>query len=118
MTASSPSRRKQAVPRICSTCNGCERREARRKRPAGSAAAGVVAARRARVATARALHHPAALLAGGTELEAGHLRRDDRRGFGEGARGGDRLAAGRLRLLGAVATLGVAVAAVARTGGV
>src|SRR6185295_7846558 len=50
---------------------------------AGSAAAGVVAAAAARVAAARALHHAAALLTGRAEVEAGHLGRDHRGGFGE-----------------------------------
>ena len=43
------------------------------------AAAGVVAAARARVARARALHHAAALGARRAEVEAGHAGRDDRR---------------------------------------
>src|ERR1700710_992593 len=51
---------------------------------AGSAAAGVVAAAGTRVARAGALHHAAALLAGGTEVEAGHLGWDHRGRFGEG----------------------------------
>ena len=46
---------------------------------ARSAAAGVVAAARARVARARALHHAAALRAGGAEVEPDHLRGQDRR---------------------------------------
>src|SRR4051794_9170933 len=45
----------------------------------GSAAAGVVAAARARVAGARALHHAAALVAGRAEVQADHADRDDRR---------------------------------------
>src|SRR5215210_1925319 len=80
-----------------------------------SAAAGVVAAARARVAGARALHHAAALVAGRTELEVGaNLGRDDRRGVREGRCRRLRLGLGlRLGLRGAVAlAVRVAVATI------
>src|SRR3954470_13007488 len=51
-----------------------------------SAAPGVVAAARAGVAGAGALHHPAALVARGAEVEAGEASRYDRRRVGEGDR--------------------------------
>src|SRR4051794_39037528 len=87
-----------------------------------SSATRVVAARTAGVTRARALHHAAALLAGGAEGEALHLRRDHRRRVGEGRGGGDRFTGFRLGRLGAVlggvAVATVAVAAVDRPGGV
>ena len=55
-------------------------------------AAGVEPAARARVAAAGALHHAAALLAGGTEVEAGSNGRDHRRLVGQ--RRGRRAAVG------------------------
>src|SRR5829696_5209981 len=76
-----------------------------------SAATGVVAAARARVTGARALHLAAALVTGRAELEVGaDLGRDDRRGFREGRR---RRLGLRLRLRGAV-RLALAVALAVR----
>src|SRR5436190_11288245 len=57
-------------------------------------AAGVVPAARARVAGAGALHHPAALLAGGAQLPPLEPRRDHRRVVRERCRGGLRLRRG------------------------
>src|SRR5436309_15764478 len=70
-------------------------------------AAGVVPAARARVARARALHHAAALLAGRAEVAPLHLRRDHRRGVGEG--GGRRLRP-RWRPVGSVGAVAVPLA--------
>jgi len=53
-------------------------------------AAGVVPAARARVARAGALHHAAALVAGGAEVAAGELRGHDGRGVGHRIGGGYR----------------------------
>src|SRR4051794_3224941 len=76
-----------------------------RSRGPASAAAGVVAAARAGVTGARALHHAAALVAGGAELGPRHRRRADRRSVGHRRRS-------RLGLLGLALgrTVGVAVA--------
>src|SRR3954453_12226495 len=74
-----------------------------------SAAAGVVAAARARVARAGALHHAAALVAGRAEVQTDHAGRNDRGRVREG--GGRRLAGGRDQLRAAVAAVGWARAA-------
>src|SRR5919201_2221304 len=63
-------------------------RSAPPRRRLSSAAAGVVPAARAGVAGAGALHHPAALLARGAELEALAARGEHRRSVGEGGGGG------------------------------
>src|SRR4029077_4933238 len=76
----------------CANCDQLHSPDA--DRPCGSAAAGVVAAARARVAGACALHHASALVARRAELEVGsHLGRDDRWGVGE-SRGGASLLGG------------------------
>src|SRR4051794_17385546 len=93
-----------------------------------SPAAGVVAAARARVARAGALHHPAALAARRAEVEAGEAGRDDGRRVGEGGgrglrgihgrrRRGEGLGAGGgRRRAGAGCAVAVAVAALRRAG--
>src|SRR5690242_9519180 len=82
-------------------------------------AAGVEPAARARVAAARALHHPAALLAGRTEVESLAQRRDDRWFVGQRGRGRQSGARGAAAIaLATVTTIAtVACGAVAALGG-
>src|ERR1700748_834437 len=73
------------------------------------AAAGVEPAARARVAAPRALHHPAALLAGRPEIPALSHGREHRRAVGQRRRGGAGGGSGATLAAGAVAVSVTAV---------
>ena len=93
MTIPSNASRRQPAASIAPipTASPCPRASPQPAR-VSSTAAGVVTAGTARVATARPLHHAAALVAGRAELHALHPRRADRGGFGERRDGGLRAA--------------------------